>query len=276
MSIHSGVAVPPRTSVEVVARIATGGPALVALSGGVDSSLVASLAVEALGEEAVAATVSNPAVARREVAAAAELARRIGLRHIVIPADPLNRPQYRENGADRCYHCRTVETTALRAYGDAGEIQQYLDGIHLDDLSDDRPGLRAMDAAGFFHPLLWAGWRKQDVREVARARGLATWDRPSDACLASRIARGQPVSAELLDRIESAETVLHDRGFRRVRVRVNGTAARVEVDPGEVERLRTEPLSTEVIDRIRGLGFGSVTLDPRGYPAARDALPVLR
>ncbi len=252
------------------------GPALVALSGGVDSSLVASLAHEALGDRAVAVTVANSALAPRESRLAARVAASIGIAHTVLGAEPLDRPEYRANGPDRCYFCRAVETAALRSYGGSHGVAQYLDGIHLDDLADDRPGIRAVNEAGFSHPLLWAGWAKRNVREIARTRGLPNWDRPSDACLASRVARGERIDAELLARVDTAEEFLLAQGFRRVRVRTRAGAARVEVDPDEVPRLLGEPIAGEVTRRLAALGFSSVTLDPRGYPGAREPIAVLR
>ncbi len=266
-----------RTSEAVlVGRIRERGPALIALSGGVDSSLVASLAYEALGNDALAATVSNAALAPRESERAARVAQSIGIRHRALVAEPLDRPEYRANGADRCYFCRAVESSALLELGRRHGVRQYLDGIHLDDLSDDRPGIRAVDEAGFSHPLLEASWTKLDVRESARVRGLPNWDLPSDACLASRVARGEPIDGALLSRIDTAEGVLHEHGFRRVRVRVRSGAARIEVDPDEVDRLVAEPLQSEVTRRLESLGFSSVTVDPRGYPGGRTVLPVLR
>ncbi len=280
--MHGEVA-PPRTWARepvswIVGRLRAGGPALVALSGGVDSSLVAAIAHEALGDAVVAATVASVAVPPREVARAAELARALGLRSVVLSADPLARDDYRVNRADRCYVCRTVETSVLLDFGSSVGITQYLDGIHLDDLADDRPGIRAMNEAGFHHPLLEAGWRKPDVREEARTRGLANWDLPSDACLASRVPHGTPITSELLQRVAAAETVLVDRGFRRVRVRVRGErGARLEVDPAEVGRLLQEPLATEVRRAVRSLGFSSVTVAPEGYRGpVRSGLPMVR
>ncbi len=260
----------------LVARIRERGPALIALSGGVDSSLVASLAYEALGDEAFAATVSNAALAPRESERASDVAQSIGIRDSVLVAEPLDRPEYRANGADRCYFCRAVESSALLDHGRRHGVRQYLDGIHLDDLSDDRPGIRAVNEAGFSHPLLEASWTKLDVRESARSRGLSNWDLPSDACLASRVARGEPIDRALLARIDTAEGVLHEHGFRRVRVRVRSGRARIEVDPDEVDRLVAEPLRSEVTLRLESLGFSSVTVDPRGYPGGRTVLPVLR
>lgn len=265
----------PRAEAEIITALRRGGPALVALSGGVDSSTVAALARAALGAQAVAVTVVGSAVSSREVETAREVARAIGLRHLLVGAEPLADDAYRANGADRCYRCRSVEAPALRSVGQAEHVHQYLDGIHLDDLGDDRPGIRAMELAGFVHPLLWAGWRKVEVRRYARSVGLPNWDRPSNACLASRVARGEPISRELLERIDRAEGVLLDRGFRRVRVRVRQGTARVEVGQDEVDRLETSGLRAEVTERLLQLGFDSVTYDLLGYPG-RERLPVVR
>jgi len=265
----------PRSEEELLLRIRDGGPALVALSGGVDSSLVAALAQEALGAAAIAVTLSGPAVSQAELDRADRVARAVGIAHTVVRADPLGRDEYRANPSNRCYFCRVVETDALRAFGAPRGVRQYLDGIHTDDLADDRPGLRAMDEAGFGHPLLWAGWGKAEVRAAAHRRGLPNWDQPSDACLASRVAHGDPLTESLLRRIEEAEAFLRSNGFRRVRVRVRGRSARVEVDPEEVPRLFEEPLRSRVIARLGQIGFEPVTLDPRGYGHRPPALPVV-
>ena len=259
----------PRTAAEIVGRLGSGGPALVALSGGVDSSLVAALAVAALGRHAGAVTLAGPAVARSEIERARRVAEAIGISHEVIEVDALAVAEYRQNSPNRCYFCRSVETEAMRRFGERRGVRQYLDGVHLDDLHDDRPGLRAMNEAGFDHPLVWAGWTKATVRAAARDRGLPNWDQPSDACLSSRVAHGDPITVELLRRIETGEAAIAAHGFRRVRVRIQGSGARVEVDPEEVERLRSEPTAGRVRELLHSLGFEPVELDPRGYGAAR-------
>jgi pyridinium-3,5-biscarboxylic acid mononucleotide sulfurtransferase len=255
----------------VRAGIAREGPALVALSGGVDSAVVAALAFEALGDRALAVTLTGPAVAGAEVERAVSVARAIGIRHRLAEADPLASAEYRANPPNRCYFCRSVESARLRAIGEPWGAFQYLDGIHIDDLSDDRPGIRAMEEAGFRHPLAAAGWTKADVRRAARVRGLPNAEQASDACLASRVAHGDGIDAGLLQRIEAAESVLLGHGVRRVRVRVRGGAARIEVDPSEVERLQAAPLSDEVLGAVARLGFEPVTIDPYGYGVRRAA-----
>ncbi len=265
---------PPRPPEAVLARIASGGPALVALSGGVDSSAMAALAYRALGARAIAATVVGHAVSEAEVDAARRAAATIGIDHRWVDAEPLADPRYRENGADRCYRCRSVETTALRTIGRTLGVAQYLDGIHVDDLADDRPGIRAMDEAGFVHPFLWAAWSKAEIRRYARSAGLPNWDRPSNACLASRVARGEPITAELLDRIGRAEAIVVEQGFRQVRVRTRAGAAVVQVGAEETPRLRPTERRRAIAEALLGLGFASVRFDPAGY-RPREALPVL-
>jgi pyridinium-3,5-biscarboxylic acid mononucleotide sulfurtransferase len=249
----------------IIERIARGGRAVIALSGGVDSAVVAALAFQALGKDSVAVTLRGPAVARSEVERAVRVAQEIGIAHEVLTVDPLEVVEYRANPTNRCYFCRSVEAGRLLSFGQEWGAQQYLDGIHADDYSDDRPGVRAMDEAGFLHPLAVEGWTKADVRSAARSRHLGNAEQPSDACLASRVAHGSPIDAALLSRIEAAETILLQRGFRRVRVRVRGEDARIEVDPNEVARLSAAPLSSEILSSVRNLGFGSVVIDPNGY-----------
>ena len=255
----------PWTPTELGAWIAGKGRPLVALSGGVDSGVVARLAESALPGRAVAVTLTGPAVATREVERARSVAATIGIEHVVLPVNPLAVAEYRANPPSRCYFCRSTEAAVLRGWGDANGIEQYLDGVHLDDLGDDRPGLRAMDEATFRHPLVVGGWHKAQVRSFAQSSGLPNWDQPSDACLASRIPHGEPVRAELLERIQSAEAWLEGQGFRRVRVRVRGDGARVEVGVDELSRLFEPSFADAVTGELRRRGFVDVVLDPAGY-----------
>jgi uncharacterized protein len=249
----------------VATRIRSGGPAIVALSGGVDSALVASLAYELLGDEALALTVVGPAVSRSEIHRATSTAQAIGIRHELLPADPLQVPGYRLNPTNRCFFCRSVEGAAMRARGELGGIRQYLDGIHVDDLGDDRPGIRAMEEAGFWHPLVVAGVGKREIRTMARQRGLPHWDAPSEACLASRIVHGQIITVDLLGRVALAEEAVRSLGFRQVRVRVVGNSARIELGADELARLGSPDLSRSVESAVLHHGFDAVTIDPRGY-----------
>ncbi|MCI4321193.1 MAG: ATP-dependent sacrificial sulfur transferase LarE [Thermoplasmata archaeon] len=260
-----------RREAELLEELRAGGPSVVALSGGVDSAVVAALAARALGPAAHAVTLVGPAVAREEIARAREVATAVGLAHELVPVDPLADDQYRANGSNRCYFCRRVESSAIRAWAQGRGVETLLDGVHWDDLGDDRPGIRAMDEAGFRHPLVWAGWGKSEVRAFAREAALPNWDAPSDACLASRIRHGEPVTLPLLHRVEAAERHVRSLGFRRVRVRVEGEDARIEVDLPEVERLRSEPNASRMRLALRELGFAEVRIDPAGYPMRPNA-----
>ena len=255
----------PDPAALLVERLRAGGPAVVALSGGVDSSVVAALAVTALGARASAVTLTGPAVSRKEVDRAQAVARGLGIDHHLLSVDPLAVVEYRSNPSNRCYFCRRTEMGAIVQWSRGRGIGQFLDGVHADDLGDDRPGLRAMDEAGFTHPLITAGWGKREVRAYAREVGLPNAEAPSDACLASRVRHGQAISAELLGRVERAEAFVRGLGFDRVRVRTDGGAARVEVDVPEVARLLATSTAREVQGALRALGFSDVSLDPLGY-----------
>ncbi len=242
-----------------------GGRTLVALSGGVDSAVVAAAAHAALPGEARAATLVGPSVSANEVDRARAVAEQIGIRHELVAVDPLASEAYRANPSNRCYFCRSVESRALLEHGRGWGAIRFVDGVHRDDLGDDRPGLRAMAEAGFRHPLLEAGWGKDRVRATARALGLPNWDEPSDSCLASRVPHGTPIDAELLGRIADAESVVRLRGYRRVRVRVEGAGARVELDPSELPRALAASEASAIGAEIQRLGFSPVRIDPRGY-----------
>jgi pyridinium-3,5-biscarboxylic acid mononucleotide sulfurtransferase len=259
----------PLPASAIVAGLSGSGPALVALSGGVDSSVVALLAHQALGPKAVAVTLTGPAVSSEELESASRVAQVIGIQHVVLTSDPLSDQRYAENPTNRCYFCRRHEGDLLRTWGQEHSVAIYLDGVHLDDMGDDRPGLQAMNEHGFRHPLAEAGWRKVDIRAYARSTGLPTWDRPSNACLASRITHGQSITVPLLDQIARAEEWVSARGYRRVRVRVSDGHARVEVDPGEVSELQADAVS--LTQALRGLGFASVEIDPNGYRSRSNA-----
>lgn len=249
----------------LIDRIRAGGRALVALSGGVDSAVVAALTHEALGDECLAVTLVGPAVSDSERDGAERTAREIGVSHEVVSVDPISNSEYRANPRNRCYFCRVVETTALKDVGQRTGVRQYLDGLHVDDLGDDRPGIRAMDEAGFRHPLVEGAWNKSLVRAYARERGLTVWSKPADACLASRVRHGIPITGDLLQRVDAAEHSVRSLGFQRVRVRFDGDRARVEVGPDEVARLLVEPTASHVREALRELGFSEPRLDPVGY-----------
>jgi len=243
------------------------GRVLVAYSGGVDSALVAKLAHDALGGDALAVIADTETLPRRDLEHARSVAAEIGLPLRVVAASELDLPEYAANPANRCYFCRQGLAGILRPLAQDGGFAAIADGVHRSDLGDVRPGLRAMDEAGFWHPLLEAGLDKGGVRALAREVHLSCWDRPSNACLSSRIPQGELITEEKLRRVELAEDYLVGLGFRQVRVRHASGGARVEVGRPEVPRLLWEPTAVAVRTRLRELGFGNVVLDPNGYRA---------
>ena len=238
--------------------------AIVAYSGGADSAFLADLAHETLGARALAVTAVSPSLAPDERASARRLAVERGWRHREVETNELERTGYVRNGADRCYHCKTELFEVLAGLASA-ESTTVLVGTNLDDASDHRPGQVAAAERGVRAPLLEAGLTKEEIRALSRERGLATWDKPASACLASRIAYGIEVTPERLERVATAEAFLRALGFGQLRVRVHGDLARVEVPLEDIPRLAAGDLRDRVTAPLRALGFRFVTLDLEGF-----------
>jgi uncharacterized protein len=236
--------------------------AVVAYSGGADSAFLADVAHEVLGSRSEAVTAVSASLAPDERDAARALAAERGWRHREILTNEIERPEYVRNEADRCYHCKSELFDVLTAMFPDSSI---LVGTNLDDTGDHRPGRVAATERGVRAPLLEAGLAKEEIRALSRERGLATWDKPASACLASRIAYGVEVTAERLDRVGRAESFLRSLGLRELRVRDHGDLARIEVPAVEVDRLASDPVRGQVAGFLRELGFVYVTLDLEGF-----------
>lgn len=235
---------------------------VVAYSGGVDSTFLAAVAHDVLGEGSLAVTADSPSLARSERARAEDIARRFGWSHLVVDTFEMGRAEYTRNAADRCYWCKTELLDVLGPIAEERGAVIVL-GTNVDDLGDYRPGQRAVAERGAQAPLVESGLTKDDVRALSRAMGLPTADRPASPCLSSRIAYGVPVTHERLRRIEEAEAFLRSLGFEVLRVRDHDDLARVEVSAEEVARAAA--LRDDIVRGLSGVGFRYVTLDLAGF-----------
>jgi uncharacterized protein (TIGR00268 family) len=248
---------------QIVADLSGRGSVVVAYSGGVDSAVVAALAHRAVGERALAVTAAAETLAGRELDHARKVAAEIGIRHEVVTYSELSEPEFVANPAHRCYVCQGMRMDAMVALAARRGYAVVCDGTNASDPGPDRPGLAAVRERGVYSPLLAHGVDKAATRAMARQLGLSVWDRPANACLSSRIPHGQVVTLDKLRRVERAEELLADHGFRVLRVRHEDGRARVEVGADEVARLGE--LWPELEPRLVGLGFAAAAYDPRGY-----------
>lgn len=247
----------------IVADLAARGSILVAYSGGVDSAVVAALAFRAVGERALAVTAAAETMAGAELDHARRLAAEIGIRHRVVTYSELDEPEFVANPKHRCYVCQGMRMDSMWRVAAEEGFAVVCDGTNASDPGPDRPGLAAVRERGVYSPLLAHGVDKAATRAVARELGLSAWDRPANACLSSRIPHGQVVTLGKLRRVEAAEELLAGHGFRVVRVRHDGGAARVEVGAGEVARLAA--VWPDLHPRILALGFRRADFDREGY-----------
>ncbi len=237
--------------------------ALVAYSGGVDSTFLAHVAGEVLGRRALAVTAASETFPAFERDDAARFARELGIRHEVIETSELATPGFAENPPDRCYHCKKELFGKLVALAAERGIAFVVDGTNADDLDDYRPGKRALAELGVRSPLLEAGLRKEDIRALSRRAGLPTSEKPSYACLASRFPYGERITAGGLAEVDAAEAALREMGFARVRVRHHGDVARIEFDPAEMPAAFEKRAA--ISDALKRAGFAYVSLDLEGY-----------
>lgn len=259
----AGAPLPVEQKVENLRKILSRHSAiLISFSGGVDSSLLAAIAAGVPGSRASCAILDSPVLPRRALESALEIAGAIGISCRVIPHPVLECREFAGNPPERCYFCKKAGTPLLKEEARRTGAGVIADGLNISDLGQHRPGIRASDEEGIIHPFVDAGISKEDIREIARMMNLPFWNKPSEACLSSRIAYGEAITREKLAMVERAEEMLKDLGFPRVRVRIHGSLARIEVPVSDIPVLisHREP----VVQQMRAAGFCYVTIDLEG------------
>ena len=241
------------------------GSAVVAFSGGVDSTFLARAAREALGERALLVTADSETYPTSELTAARELAQSLGMRHVVVSTRELDNPDYARNPTNRCFFCKEELFTTLGPIAEREGFRHVVYGANTDDLGDHRPGMDSARQRGVRAPLIEAGLGKAEIRELSRGLGLPTWDKPSFACLSSRFQYGDRITAEKLRRVDAAEEYVRSLGFRQFRVRHHDRLARLEIPLEEMGRLWEEGRREAIVARFRELGYLYVAVDLAGF-----------
>jgi len=237
----------------------------VALSGGVDSAVLLAEARAVLGERVVALTARSPIHPQREVDDAKKLAAEMGVPHLIVDSHEIDHAGFLANTGQRCYICKNIVFRQLAETAARRGFTTLAHGANADDPGDYRPGMKAARELGVVAPLLEAGLTKADVRQLARQRNLAVWNKPAMACLATRIPYGTPITLEKLEQVRLAEQVLESVGFQNCRVRFHGNVARIEVPPAHLSDLFNDPLRQRIVDRFKEIGFTHIAADLEGY-----------
>ena len=236
------------------------------MSGGVDSALVAHAAFEKIGNYAVAVTADYKTLAQEELDSAKKIAKEIGIRHILISYDELQNENFVQNDKNRCFYCRDELSEKLTTTANQLGIEIIVDGTHVDDLGDYRPGIDALHKNGIKSPLVETNFTKQEIRKQTKILGLTVYDRPSNSCLASRIPWGQRVTAEKLARVEMGELMIKQSvDVKQVRVRDLDGVAKIEVTVDKIPLFSDEQKLEEISEKLQMLGFSSVEIDDDGY-----------
>jgi len=239
---------------------------LVAFSGGVDSSFLLKMASEVLGKDkVVAVSAKSETYPGEELESSKEIAKEFGVEHLVIQSEELQIPQFKMNPSDRCYYCKTELFQKLKDVAKKRGLNFVIDGTNYDDISDHRPGMKALGELGIRSPLKEAMMTKEDIRYFSRKMSLKTWDKPSFACLASRFPYGKEITREKLTIVDKAERFLRGLNFKQVRVRHHGEIARIELERKDIGTFISKGLMDKVAKKFKELGFLYVTLDLEGY-----------
>ena len=262
---EGNIASPEEKENLLLARLAETPSLIVALSGGADSAYLAWAAHDVLGAGTLSVTALSPSYSAHDRAIVEEFVSKLGLRHEFIETREMDNPAFRANATDRCYFCKDELFSALDELARARGFAAVAYGVNADDTLDFRPGHRAATEHRVLAPLLDAGLSKAEIRLLSRRAGLPTWDRPSSACLASRLPYGTEVTPERLGLVERGEAALRTLGFRQFRVRLHDKLGRVEISPDEMPRALAPEMAAAIADRLKAAGFTYVALDLEGY-----------
>jgi len=241
----------------------------VAFSGGVDSTFLLAAAKKINPKKLLAITVSSQFVPEREIEFAKRIARSIGVQHICLNVDILENEEVVRNTLERCYYCKKQMFSLIKETAENLGVKSLVHAVNLDDLKDFRPGLKAAKELGFYSPLVDAKYTKADIRKLSRKLGLETWDKPSQSCLATRIPYHEKITAKNIIMVDKAEFFLQELGFAQVRVRCHGKIARVEVEPGLVDRILNSDIRQKISKEFRKIGFEHTSIDIDGYKTGK-------
>ncbi len=239
------------------------GSLVVAFSGGVDSSLIAKVAFDELGDKSVAVTIASDTLSHRELETAKKVADEIGINHEIVKHSELVNEHFVRNPVDRCYHCKKEEMDVMKEVASRKGFAKIAFGVNMSDFGEFRPGIKALREENFFEPLVEAGIGKDEIPQLGAELGLSNYDLPSTTCLASRIPYGEEITKDKLERIEEGENFIHDLGVRQVRVRNYNDIARIEVDDDQIESMVKN--RKKIMKKFRELGFVYISLDLEGY-----------
>jgi pyridinium-3,5-biscarboxylic acid mononucleotide sulfurtransferase len=243
--------------------------ALIAYSGGIDSTLVAKIAYDVLGDRALAVTAKSPSLLPEELEDAIEQAKLIGIAHQIVETHEMDNPNYSSNPINRCYFCKSELHDTLKPLALKLGYQYVIDGVNADDLQDYRPGIQAAKERGARSPLAELGITKMEVREMARSIGLSYWNKPAQPCLSSRFPYGEEITITKLNRVGRAEIYLRRLGYENIRVRSTGDTAKIELPADLIQQFVADTNLVALIEIFQSFGFVYVTLDLEGYRSGK-------